>query len=75
MIAVERAGPFRRWTKMSVESTSDGTHSEWHAILLGVSMLLQSIQSNISTVHISVKWDWKAKDTTSSLQATKVQCD
>jgi hypothetical protein len=57
---------------MSFESTSTGTHSDWHAILIGVSMLLQSVQSNISAVHFSVKWDWKTKDSIAK-QETKVQ--
>jgi hypothetical protein len=48
--------------------------SDWHAsliVLIGVSMLLQSVQSNIS-VHFSVKWDWKTKDSIAK-QETKVQ--
>jgi hypothetical protein len=65
----EQKGPSSYvYDKMSFTTTSTGAYSDWHAILDGVSMLLKSMQSNISAVHISVKWDWKKKDTI-SLQA------
>ena len=61
----EQKGPSSYvYDKMSFTTTSTGAYSE----LDGVSMLLKSMQSNISAVHISVKWDWKKKDTI-SLQA------
>ncbi len=50
---------------------SESTSTQWLAILIGVSMLLQSVQSNIY-VHFSVKWDWKTKDSIAK-QETKVQ--
>jgi hypothetical protein len=71
----EQKGPSSYvYNTMSFATTSIGKHSEWHAILVGVSMLLKTMQSNISAVHISVKWDQKTKDTI-SLQATKVHSD
>ena len=40
----------------------NASHSDWNAVLTGISTLLQSMHQNISAVHFSVKWEWKSED-------------
>ena len=54
------------------QASSAGLQSDWNPILQSIYGFLNPIHQNISSVRISVEWDWKARVPTTELQAPKV---
>ena len=56
----------------SFQASSSGSQSDWNPILQSIYGFLNPIHQNISSVRISVEWDWKARVPTTEFQAPKV---
>jgi hypothetical protein len=54
------------------QASSAGLQSDWNPILQSIYGFLNPIHQNISSVRISVEWDWKARVPTTEFQAPKV---
>jgi hypothetical protein len=54
------------------QASSSGLQSDWNPILQSIYGFLNPIHQNISSVRISVEWDWKARVPTTEFQAPKV---
>ena len=54
------------------QASSSGLQSDWNPILQSIYGFLNPIHRNISSVRISVEWDWKARVPTTEFQAPKV---
>jgi hypothetical protein len=50
------------------QASSSGSKSDWDPILQSIYGFLNPIHQNLSSVRISVEWDWKARVPTSDLQ-------
>jgi hypothetical protein len=54
------------------QASSSGLQGDWNPILQSIYGFLNPIHQNISSVRISVEWDWKARVPTTEFQAPKV---
>ena len=54
------------------QASSSGLLSDWNPILQSIYGFLNPIHQNISSVRISVEWDWKAMVPTTEFQAPQV---